>query len=209
MGNPNLIMKSLLLVALAFAAVAAEPEADAEAYYSSYYGYPGYYNRNSFNNFNYNRGYGYSGNYGFPSRTYYFNNNWNRMNNFRNFYKREAEAEPTAVTAPEADARMMYGYSYGYPSQMYGYSGYYGMPSRTFYGNRIYKRDAEATAEAEAAAEAYNNYYGYSGYANTYNNNRWGGYRNNWYNNWNRMNNYYSYGMRPYARTYMYGRYMY
>merc|ERR1719282_260219 len=100
-------MKSLLLVALAFAAVAAEPEADAEAYYSSYYGYPG--------------------------RTYYFNNNWNRMNNFRNFYKREAEAEPTAVTAPEADARMMYGYSYGYPSQMYGYSGYYGIPSRTFY----------------------------------------------------------------------------
>merc|ERR1711862_944328 len=46
------IMKSVLLVALAFAAVLAMPEADA--YYNRF---PGYYNRN----FNYYRGYGYSG----------------------------------------------------------------------------------------------------------------------------------------------------
>ena len=142
-----------LLVALAFAAVVAMPEADA--YYNRF---PGYYNRN----FNYYRGYGYSG-YPFP------------------------EAHPTALIAPEDGA--MYEYSYGYPSQYYEYSGsgYYGMPSRNFYGRRFWKRDAEA------AAEAFNRYYEYSGY------NRWGGYPNNW----NSMNNYY--GMRPYS---FYGPYI-
>ena len=149
-----------MLVALAFAAVVAMPEADA--YYNRF---PGYYNRN----FNYYRGYGYSGNPGYPF----------------------PEAQPTALIAPEDGA--MYEYSYGYPSQYYEYSGsgYYGMPSRNFYGRRFWKRDAEA------AAEAFNRYYEYSGY------NRWGGYPNNWYN-WNSMNNYY--GMRPYS---FYGPYMY
>ena len=135
-----------LLVALAFAAVVAMPEADA--YYNRF---PGYYNRN----FNYYRGYGYSGNPGYP------------------------------------EDGAMYEYSYGYPSQYYEYSGYYGMPSRNFYGSRFWRRDAEASAEA------FNGYYGYSGY------NRWGGYPN-MYSNWNSMNNYY--GMRPYS---FYGPYMY
>ena len=174
-----------MLVALAFTTVVAEPEAGAEAYYSRYYGFPG------FNN-NFNPG------FGFPSRSNFYNN-WNMMNNFRNFYKREAvtEAEPTAVAAPEADAQIgfgMYGYGNGFPSQ-YGYGQNYGMPSRNFYGIRFWKRDAEATAEAEAAADAYNRYYETYRNLQSFNNNRMGGYR---------MNNYY--GMRPYS---FYDRYMY
>merc|ERR1712026_345040 len=85
------IMKSLLLVALAFAAVVvAEPEADAaaDAWYG-YYGYPGYY------------GLGYRGYYGYPYR----------------YWKRDAEAEPTAAANPDADADASADAYYGY----YGY----------------------------------------------------------------------------------------
>merc|ERR1712122_232222 len=106
------IMKSLLLVALAFAAVVvAEPEADAaaDAWYG-YYGHPGYYG------YGYGLGYRgyYGGYYGYPYRGYY-----------GRYWKREAEAD----AAPEADAAAdaWYGY-YGYrPYGYYGYRhGYYG-----------------------------------------------------------------------------------
>ena len=186
-----------MLVALAFTTVVAEPEAGAEAYYSRYYGFPGFYN-------NFNPGFGFPGNYGFPSRSYFYNN-WNRMNNFRNFYKREAvtEAEPTAVAAPEAEAQIgfgmngYYGYSNGFPSQFSGMQQQYGMPSGNFYGNRFWKRDAEAIAEAEAAAQYYNRYYETYRYLQNFRSTGMGGYR---------MNNYY--GMRPIPNSF-YGSFMY
>merc|ERR1712012_270633 len=111
------IMKSLLLVALAFAAVVvAEPEADAaaDAWYG-YYGYPGYYGYRGYYGLGYRGYYGYpygyygyglghygyyGGYYGYPYRGYY-----------GRYWKREAEAD----AAPEADAAAdaWYGY-YGY-----------------------------------------------------------------------------------------------
>merc|ERR1719411_1647048 len=100
-------MKSLLLVALAFAAVVvAEPEADAaaDAWYG-YYGYPGYY--------------GYRGYYGLGYRGYYGYRYW----------KRDAEAEPTAAANPDADASA--DAYYGYPGY-YGYRGYYGLGYRGY-----------------------------------------------------------------------------
>ena len=101
-----------LLVALAFAAVVAEPEADAEAHYGligyGYSGYPGIYR------YNY---YGTRGYFGYPYRFGYYGRYW----------KREAEAD----AAPEADAAAdaWYGY-YGYrPYGYYGYRhGYYARP---------------------------------------------------------------------------------
>merc|ERR1711944_169841 len=87
----------------------ADPAADA---WYGYYGYPGYY------------GYGYrywGGYYGLGYRGY-----WGR------YWKREAEAEPTAAANPEADASAdaYYGY-YGYPGYYgygYRYGGYYARP---------------------------------------------------------------------------------
>merc|ERR1711997_1201624 len=111
-------MKVLFVVALALAAVVAEPEADAaaDAYYG-YYGRPAYYGQR-WGGYN-----GYYGNYygygGYP-RTYGYG--------YNRFWKREAEAEPEAK--PEAAADAYYGY-YGYP-RSYGYGNYYG------YGNRYY-----------------------------------------------------------------------
>merc|ERR1712045_687828 len=72
-------MKLLLLVALAAAAVMAEPEADAspESYYYGYYGYPAY------------RGYyGWGGYYGYPYR----------------YWKRDAEAAPAAAADPSPES---------------------------------------------------------------------------------------------------------
>merc|ERR1711963_1124918 len=111
------IMKSLLLVALAFAAVVvAEPEADAaaDAWYG-YYGYPGCH-----------RGY-----YGLGRYPYRYG-----------YWKREAEAEPTAAANPDADASADAYYGY---DRYYGgyYGGYYGYPYRGYYG-RYWKREAEA-----------------------------------------------------------------
>merc|ERR1712001_199654 len=141
----------------------AEPEADAspESYYYGYYGgYP------------YHRGYwgGYRGYYGYPYR----------------YWKRDAEAAPTAPAA-DADASpesYYYGY-YGHPYRYGGYyGGYYGLGYRGYYGYpyRYWKREAapaeeanhtikkrSADAEADASPESY--YYGY--YGHPY---RWGGY---------------------------------
>merc|ERR1711878_62135 len=104
------IMKSLLLVALAFAAVVvAEPEADAaaDAWYG-YYGHPGYYGygRGYYGLGYASRYYGYGGYYGHPYR----------YGGYRYFGKRSADAEPEA----DASADAWYGY-YGY-----GHRGYYG-----------------------------------------------------------------------------------
>merc|ERR1711982_234022 len=123
-----------LLVALAAAAVMAEPEADAspESYYYGYYGgYP------------YHRGYwgGYRGYYGYPYR----------------YWKREAEAAPTAAAAPAADADAdaapyYYGY-YGHPYRYGGYyGGYYGLGYRGYYGYpyRYWKREAQEASPVAA-----------------------------------------------------------
>merc|ERR1712045_1009017 len=98
-------MKVLLIVALALAAVVAEPEADASAQYlsyygspvssyGSYYGYPGtYYGQryDSYPRFSYGQQY-----YGYPG-TYYgqsWGNRWGNNNRYPvSVFKREAEAK--------------------------------------------------------------------------------------------------------------------
>merc|ERR1712083_692191 len=155
-------MKVLLFVALAIAAVCAEPEAepkadaDPEAWYGHYYGWPGYYG-------GYRGYYGWGGYYGHPYRYGY-----------RLLGKRSADAEPKADAEPEADAdaaAWYYGGYYGHPGYYgYGYglgyrgyySGYYGYPYT--YGHYLGKRSAEAKPEAKADAEAEPWYYGYGGY---------------------------------------------
>merc|ERR1712083_411741 len=147
-------MKVLFFVALAIAAVCAEPEAepkadaDPEAWYGHYYGWPGYYG-------------GWGGYYGHPYRYGY-----------RLLGKRSADAEPKADAEPEADAdatAWYYGGYYGHPGYYgYGYglgyrgyySGYYGYPYT--YGHYLGKRSADAEPEGKAEAEPW--YYGYGGY---------------------------------------------
>merc|ERR1711881_184580 len=147
-------MKVLFVVALALAAVVAEPEADAaaDAYYG-YYGRPAYYGQR-WGGYN-----GYYGNYygygGYP-RTYGYG--------YNRFWKRDADAEPEAEAKPEAEAdpaAYYYGF-YGHrPYSAYYNRGYYGMsryygnyysgygyPRSYGYGyNRFWKREAEAEPE--------------------------------------------------------------
>merc|ERR1739848_264989 len=99
----------------------------ADAAADAYYGYYGYGHRYGY------YGLGYRGYYGYPYRGYY-----------GRYWKREAEAEPTAAANPEADAAAdaYYGY-YGYGLGYRGYyGGYYGCPYGR-YGYRYWKRDAE------------------------------------------------------------------
>jgi len=146
----------LFLIAALVACAFAEPEADA--YYSSVYGYPGYslgsygysgYALSPYTSYGTAYGYGYPYTYGSYSR----------------LVKRDADAEP------KADA--YYAGYYGYPS--YGYSSYALSPYTTYgttygysgypytYGSysRLVKRDADAEPEADAY---YRNVYGYTGY---------------------------------------------
>merc|ERR1712083_936258 len=112
-------MKVLFFVALAIAAVCAEPEAEPKAdaepeadadaaawYYGGYYGHPGYYG------YGYGLGYRgyYSGYYGYPYTYGHY------------LGKRSADAEPEAKA--DAEAEPWY----------YGYGGYYGYPYRSYYG---------------------------------------------------------------------------
>merc|ERR1711997_1005673 len=92
------IMKVLIIVALALAAVMAEPEADAQYYYNRFYnnGY-GYYNRG--------QGYFNRGFYGYPMMGY------NRM------WKRDAEA----VSEADADAQYQWYGNQWNGNQYYGY----------------------------------------------------------------------------------------
>lgn len=143
-----------LLVALAFAAVVAVPEADA--YYNRF---PGYYNRN----FNYYRGYGYSGypfleaqptaliapedgamyeySYGYPSQYYeYSGSGYYGMpsGNFygRRFWKRDAEAAAEAFNRYyEYSGYNRWG---GYPNNWYSMNKYYGMRPYSFNGPYMY-----------------------------------------------------------------------
>merc|ERR1712047_81530 len=109
------IMKSLLLVALALvAAVVVEPEADAAA--DAWYGYYGH--PAYYGGY---RGYGYG-----------------------RYWKREAEAEPTAAAEADPAADAWYGYygrGYGYGYGL-GYRGYYGYARPYGYYGRYWKREA-------------------------------------------------------------------
>merc|ERR1712020_331346 len=120
-------MKVLFVVALALAAVVAEPEADAaaDAYYG-YYGRPAYYGQRwgGYNGY-YGNFYGYGG---YP-RTYGYGYGYSR------FWKRDADAEPEAEAKPEAEAdpaAYYYGFYGHHPYNAYNRA-YYGM-SR-YYGN--------------------------------------------------------------------------
>merc|ERR1712242_592994 len=121
-------MKVLLIVALALAAVLAEPEADASAQYLSYYGSTGsFYGSYPMHNKRY---YSYPGTYygqryygnGYPG-TYYgrygqrWGNRWGN-NNLVSVFKREAEAE--------AEADPAYYRTYGYVRPYVYNPGYYG-----------------------------------------------------------------------------------
>merc|ERR1712142_766775 len=148
-------MKVLLCVALAVAAVVAEPEAEADAavLYSGHYGHPGYYGYGGYG-LGY-RGY-YGGLYGYGLGHYGYG--------YRHFGKRSADAEPEADADAAADAYYGYygrGYGYGY-GLGYGryYGGYYGYPYAGYGYRHFGKRSADAEPEADAAADAYYGYYG-------------------------------------------------
>merc|ERR1712037_27321 len=187
---PQPTMKVLLFVALAIAAVVAEPEAealanpDAEAAADAWHGYYGYGRRWG--------GY-YGGYYGHPYGYGYYRG--------KRSPAPEAEAEASAVAEPEADAdaeaaadawygyyglghRGYYGYGLGHYGYGYGlgYRGYYGYGyPRAYgyyhhYGKRPADAEPEAKPEADAAADAWYGYYGrpygYYGYGRRY----YGGY---------------------------------
>merc|ERR1712241_1543844 len=135
MGIHN--MKFLVLAVALFGAVAAEAEADADAFYG-YYGYAAH--PYAYGYYGYPYAYGHYAHYGksapcvnaanvpVPCAAGYYG-------------KRSADAKPAA----DADADALYGY-YGYP---YGYRAYgygYGYPYRYgYYG----KRSADAEAEPQ------------------------------------------------------------
>merc|ERR1739849_46347 len=131
--STQITMKFALVVCFA-ALVACEPEAkpEAEADPALLYG-----------------GYGYAG-YPYAHHGLYYG-------------KRSADAEPEA--AAEADPTYLYGayHPYAYTGLYRGYAGYgYGYPYAhhgLYYGKR--SADAEPTAAAEPAADAYYGYYGY------------------------------------------------
>merc|ERR1712121_123808 len=133
---------------------AADPNADPWLYYGGYYGGLGH-------------GYYGLGHYGYGLGGRYL---WGRK-------KREADAEPTAVAAPSADAEAdpwlyygglgHYGYGLGYP--YYGY----GLGARYVWGRK--KRSAEAEPAAEAEADPWL-YYGLGHYGGYYGRGYYGGY---------------------------------
>merc|ERR1712003_515672 len=105
-------MKLLLLVALAAAAVMAEPDAEAspESWYYGYYGHPYRY-----------WGYGYRGYYGYPYRYWWKRSAEEQQPESQHIVKRSADADADA--SPES---WYYGY-YGHPYRWGGYyRGYYG-----------------------------------------------------------------------------------
>merc|ERR1712180_507423 len=165
------MLKSTFFVAALVAAVHAEADADADAYYSTlgYHGlgYTNYGLRSYAAPYAFGvRSYGYAGPYTYGA--------------YRHFGKRSADAEPE----PEADADAYYstlgyhglGYSnYGYnglrsyAAPAYGYRSYgHGYASPYNYGAYRHFGKRSAEAEAKPEADAFYNTLGYNGlgYAN-------------------------------------------
>merc|ERR1712088_1105549 len=161
------MMKLAVLALCLFAAVIAEPEAEAspEAYYGHHaygLGYRGY---------GYGRyGYGYAGyGYGYPYHGY----GGYGYGGYRG--KRSADADPAVFYGASPYAYHPYGYGYA----PYAYaplavaSGvshqHVSTPAATYGIHQLHKRDAEADASPDA-------YYGYAGYGYGYPYGRYAGY---------------------------------
>merc|ERR1711973_643123 len=198
------MMKSIFFVAALVAAALAEPEADADAYYSTL-GYHGL----GYTNYGYNglRSYAAPA-YGYRSYGHGYASPYN-YGAYRHFGKRSAEAE----AKPEADADAYYntlGYNgLGYAN--YGYNGYrsyvapaytrsFGHASPYAYNYGAYRHFGKRSADAEADADAYYSTLGYHGLG--YSNYGFNGYRSY-------VAPAYNYGSYSYASPYAYGRYHY
>merc|ERR1712212_1286329 len=199
-------MKSIFFVAALVAAAIAEPEADADAYYSTlgYHGL-GYSNYNGYNGL---RSYAAPA-YGYRSYGHGYASPYYNYGAYRHFGKRSAEAE----AKPEADADAYYntlGYNgLGYAN--YGYNGYrsyvtpaytrsFGYASPYAYNYGAYRHFGKRSADAEADADAYYSTLGYHGLG--YSNYGFNGYRSY-------VAPAYNYGSYSYASPYAYGRYHY
>merc|ERR1719402_1502795 len=168
------MLKSIFFVAALVAAVHAEADADADAYYSTlgYHGlgYTNYGLRSYAAPYAFGvRSYGYAGPYTYGA--------------YRHFGKRSADAEPEAEADADADAYYSTLGYHGLGYANYGYNGYrsyvapaytrsfgYASPYAYNYGayRHFGKRSADAEPEAEADADAYYSTLGYHGlgYAN-------------------------------------------
>merc|ERR1712004_245860 len=161
-GETSTIMKVLVilcLIAVAYAAPDAEPEADAaaDAWYSYYgYGHPGYYG--AYRGYYGLGGYGWGGYYG--SRYYGYPGYGYR------YWKRDAESE--AKPEAEADPAVLYSsvYGHGLTYGAYGYPYAYGAYASPYYTYAHHPVTyTAAPAVTYAAAEAwYGRYYGGYGY---------------------------------------------
>merc|ERR1712215_365781 len=169
------MLKSIFFVAALVAAVHAEADADADAYYSTlgYHGlgYTNYGLRSYAAPYAFGvRSYGYAGPYTYGA--------------YRHFGKRSADAEPEA----EADADAYYntlGY-HGLGYANYGYNGFrsyvapaytrsFGYASPYAYNYGAYRHFGKRSADAEADADAYYSTLGYHGLG--YSNYGFNGYR--------------------------------
>jgi len=189
----QLIIKMMKLAVLAFAlfaAVVAEPEAEASP--EAYYGHAGYglgYRGYGYGAGYYGRGYGY----GYPYHGYGYGHGYYRG-------KRSADADPALFYGAYSP------YAYGYAPYAYAplrvASGssfqHVSTPAATYGVHQLHKREAEA--EADASPDAY---YGYAGYGYGYPYHGYGygrsyGYRSGYYGGYGRYGGYgyggYGYG---------------
>merc|ERR1712215_438051 len=157
------MLKSIFFVAALVAAVHAEADADADAYYSTlgYHGlgYTNYGLRSYAAPYAFGvRSYGYAGPYTYGA--------------YRHFGKRSADAEPEAEADADADAYYSTLGYHGLGYANYGYNGYrsyvapaytrsFGYASPYAYNYGAYRHFGKRSADAEPEAEAYYTTLGY------------------------------------------------
>merc|ERR1712215_595343 len=196
------MLKSIFFVAALVAAVHAEADADADAYYSTlgYHGlgYTNYGLRSYAAPYAFGvRSYGYAGPYTYGA--------------YRHFGKRSADAEPEAEADADADAYYSTLGYHGLGYANYGYNGYrsyvaptytrsFGYASPYAYNYGAYRHFGKRSADAEADADAYYCTLGYHGLGCS--NYGFNGYRSY-------VAPAYNYGSYSYASPYTYGRYHY
>merc|ERR1712109_288405 len=179
------MLKSIFFVAALVAAVHAEADADADAYYSTlgYHGlgYTNYGLRSYAAPYAFGvRSYGYAGPYTYGA--------------YRHFGKRSADAEPEAEAEADAYYSTLGYHGLGYAN--YGFNGYrsYVAPAYTrsigyaspyAYNYGAYRHFGKRSADADADADAYYSTLGYHGLGSS------------------------NYGSYSYASPYVYGRYHY